>query len=54
LESTSECLVTLPASRVIAAAADMLGLPATRAPASNASHETAVVDTSALERRRPA
>jgi heptosyltransferase-3 len=54
LESTSECLVTLPASRVIAAAADMLGFQATRTPASKASDETAVVDTSALERRRPA
>lgn len=52
LESRSECLVTLPASRVIAAAAHMLGLEPPLAAASAVVGEgVAIVDTSALERR---
>jgi len=54
LESRSECLMTLPASRVIGAVAEMLGLdvPPMRG-RSVAADEVAVVDTSALGRRPP-
>lgn len=51
VESTSQCLETLPTSRVVAAAAEMLGLPMSDLPARHTNDVAAVIDTSALVRR---
>ncbi len=52
VESTSECLVTLPTSRVIGAVAEMLGLPVARGSGEARTRDNvAVIDTSALGHR---
>lgn len=52
VESTSQCLVTLPTARVVAAVAEMLGLPVPRESTERMTRsETVVVDASALTHR---